>query len=110
MTDTEEDASSYTSASGGEAHYSSSDGGKQIVKKKSVTDKKPVLFHPGMLQDIMSEVSPALCIKIVLPSIHSVTVITSTYYSNHIFYRKIFGYGLSVDCRDDHAYTGYVRS
>ena len=57
MTDTEEDASSYTSASGGEAHYSSSDGGKQIVKKKSVTDKKLVLFHPGTLQDIMSEVS-----------------------------------------------------
>ena len=57
MTDTEEDTPSYTSTSGGEAHYSSSDSGKQIVKKKSVPDKKPVLFHPGMLQDIMSEVS-----------------------------------------------------
>lgn len=65
MTDTEEDTPNYTSTSGSEAHYSSSDSGKQIVKKKPVTDKKPVLFHPGMLQDIMSEVSQHYVTKLL---------------------------------------------
>ena len=51
MTDSEDD---YTDDS--ETHRSS-DSGKQIEKGTFTTDKKPVLFHPGMLQDIMSEVS-----------------------------------------------------
>lgn len=54
MTDSEDDVPGYTSDS--DTHTSSSDSRKQIVKKRSITDKKPVLFHPGMLQDIMSEV------------------------------------------------------
>lgn len=55
MTDSEGDAPS-CNTSGGEKH-TSSDSGKEIVKKKLDADKKPVLFQPGMLQDLMSEVS-----------------------------------------------------
>ena len=34
---------------------------KQIIKRKTVPDSKPVLFQPGMLQDLMTEVSFTLC-------------------------------------------------
>ena len=37
----------------------SADDGKQIVRKKVVSDTKPVMFQPGMLQDLMNEVSVA---------------------------------------------------
>ena len=57
MTDSEDDVPSYTN---GSQTQSSSDSREQIVKKKFVTDKKPVLFQPGMLQDLMSEVSVIL--------------------------------------------------
>ena len=41
-----------------ETQHSTADSGKQvaIVKRKLVSDTKPVLFQPGMLQDLMSEV------------------------------------------------------
>ena len=57
MTDSEDDVPSCTN--GSETH-SSSDSGKQIMKKKFDTDKNPVLFQSGMLQDLMSEVSEIL--------------------------------------------------
>ena len=37
----------------------STDSGKQIVRKKLVSDEKPSMFQPGMLQDLMNEVSVA---------------------------------------------------
>ena len=46
---------------GGEAAcgdvQTSADSGKQIVRKKLVSDAKPAMFQPGMLQDLMNEVS-----------------------------------------------------
>ena len=58
MTDSEDDVASYTS--GGEDH-SPTDSRKQIVKKKFASDKKLSSFQPGMLQDLMSEVSEHNC-------------------------------------------------
>lgn len=55
-----EGSSGETAAGGGGASepQQTTDSGKQmaIVKRKFASDTKPVLFQPGMLQDLMSEV------------------------------------------------------
>ena len=55
------------------------DSGRQmaIVKRKFASDTKPVLFQPGMLQDLMSEVCVYMCA--VLIAFVSVCVRVSVY-------------------------------